>query len=409
MAIAIRNVRKKFGDFTALKDVSLDIESGELIALLGPSGSGKTTLLRIIAGLEIPDAGKIFLHGKDTASLSARERNVGFMFQHYALFKHMTVFDNVAFGLNVRNKARRPSKRAIREKVLELLRLVRLEDLHERYPSQLSGGQRQRVALARALAVEPSVLLLDEPFGALDAKVRKELRRFMRRLHETIHVTTVFVTHDQEEAMEVADRVVVMSHGAIEQIGTPSEVWHQPANGFVYDFLGNYNEFDGWKAADGSIHLSEYDSGQTSAPAPKGEANSPFPAWQRYPRAMRLLHRIAPRLAPLPTKQPSTAQSRQVKTRPGTGTPVKLYARPHELIIVREANDHSEYISARILHINPTGPLAKVEMERKNGNLLQAEVPSSVVQKEKLVKGMTVLVRPKHTRVFTDLAGLPGR
>ena len=313
MAIVIRNVRKKFGDFTALKDVSLHIESGELIALLGPSGSGKTTLLRIIAGLEIPDAGKIFLQGKDTANLSARERNVGFMFQHYALFKHMTVFDNVAFGLNVRSRARRPSKRAIREKVLELLRLVRLEDLHERYPSQLSGGQRQRVALARALAVEPRVLLLDEPFGALDAKVRKELRRFMRRLHETIHVTTVFVTHDQEEAMEVADRVVVMSHGAIEQIGTPSEVWHQPANGFVYDFLGNYNEFDGWKAADGSIHLSEYDSGQTNAPAPKGEANPPPSGWQRYPRALRMLRKIAPGFALQSTSPPCSAQSRQVK------------------------------------------------------------------------------------------------
>jgi sulfate/thiosulfate transport system ATP-binding protein len=409
MAIAIRNVRKKFGDFTALKNVSLDIESGELIALLGPSGSGKTTLLRIIAGLEIPDAGKIFLQGRDTANLSARERNVGFMFQHYALFKHMTVFDNVAFGLNVRNRARRPSKAAIHGKVMELLRLVRLEDLHERYPAQLSGGQRQRVALARALAVEPRVLLLDEPFGALDAKVRKELRRFIRRLHETIHVTTVFVTHDQEEAMEVADRVVVMSHGAIEQIGTPSEVWHQPANRFVYDFLGNYNEFDGWKGADGSIHLSEYDRGQPSTPAPKGEPNPPLSAWRRYPRTVRMIRKIAPGFALQPTSLPSTPQGRQVVARSGSGTPIKLYARPHELIIVREASDHGEYISARILHINPAGPLAKVEMERKNGSLLQAEVPASLVQKEKLVKGMTVLVRPTHTRVFADLAGLPGR
>jgi sulfate transport system ATP-binding protein len=409
MAIVIRNVRKRFGDFTALKDVSLDIESGELVALLGPSGSGKTTLLRIIAGLEIPDAGKIFLEGQDTANCSARERNVGFMFQHYALFKHMTVFDNVAFGLRVRSRARRPPKAAIREKALELLRLVRLEDLHERYPSQLSGGQRQRVALARALAIEPRVLLLDEPFGALDAKVRKELRRFIRRLHETIHVTTVFVTHDQEEAMEVADRVVVMSHGAIEQIGTPSEVWHQPANGFVYDFLGNYNEFDGWKAADGSLHLSEYNDGQASAPAPQRETSPPISAWQRFPRALRMLRKIAPGFAPQPTGLPVTAQGRQAVARSAIGSPMKLYARPHELIIVREASDHHEYVSARILHINPAGPLAKVEMERKNGNLLQAEVSAAVVQKEKLVKGMTVLVRPTHTRVFSDLAGLPGR
>lgn len=400
MGILIRNVRKSFGDFTALKDVSLDIESGELIALLGPSGSGKTTLLRIIAGLEIPDAGSIFLDGQDTANRRARERNVGFMFQHYALFKHMTVFDNVAFGLNVRARARRPSRAAIRAKVLELLRLVRLEDLHERYPAQLSGGQRQRVALARALAIEPRVLLLDEPFGALDAKVRKELRRFMRRLHETIHVTTVFVTHDQEEAMEVADRVVVMSHGAIEQIGTPSEVWHEPVNGFVYDFLGNYNEFDGWKGEDGSVHLTEFDVVEAGPPAPKSPTDPRTSAWSRYPRAMQMLHRVAPGLAPLPTALPSIVASRRELPRSAAGRPVKLYARPHELIIVREANGHSEYISARILHINPAGPLAKIELERKNGNLLQAEVPAALVLSEKLTKGMTVLVRPTQTRIF---------
>ena len=257
MGISIRNIRKTFGDFTALEDISLEIGSGELVALLGPSGSGKTTLLRIIAGLEEPDAGTLVLEGEETQSRGARDRQVGFMFQHYALFRHMKVFDNVAFGLRVRKRDRRPDKAAIQNKVMELLRLVHLEGLHDRYPSQLSGGQRQRVALARALAVEPRVLLLDEPFGALDAKVRKELRRFMRQLHETIQVTTVFVTHDQEEAMEVADRVVVMSNGAIEQIGTPNEVWNAPANSFVYDFLGNYNEFEGWKAADGAVHLSE--------------------------------------------------------------------------------------------------------------------------------------------------------
>jgi ABC-type Fe3+/spermidine/putrescine transport system ATPase subunit len=322
------------------------------------------------------------------------------MFQHYALFKHMTVFDNVAFGLNVRDRAHRPSRAAIRAKVMELLRLVRLEDLHERYPSQLSGGQRQRVALARALAVEPRVLLLDEPFGALDAKVRKELRRFMRRLHETIHVTTVFVTHDQEEAMEVADRVVVMSTGKIEQIGTPSEVWHEPVNGFVYDFLGNYNEFDGWKAADGSLHLSEYNDGQASAPAPQRETNPPISAWQRFPRAARMLRKIAPRLAPQTTSQPSTAQGRQVVARSGIGAPLKLYARPHELIIVREASDHHEYISARILHINPRS-LAKVEWSARTVTCCRRKSRCGGA-KEKLVKGMTVLVRPTHTRVFAD-------
>src|ERR1700749_3218791 len=244
MSIIVRNLQKRFGDFTALDNVSLDFPSGELVALLGPSGCGKTTLLRVIAGLEYADAGTVVLNGEDVASVGARERQVGFVFQHYALFRHMTVFENVAFGLRVKPRRERPSDEVIKRKVHELLGLVQLDWLPARFPHHLSGGQRQRIALARALAVEPKVLLLDEPFGALDAKVRKELRRWMRRLHDEIHITSIFVTHDQEEAMEVADRVVVMSQGRIEQIGTPAEVYHQPANGFVYDFLGNYNEFE---------------------------------------------------------------------------------------------------------------------------------------------------------------------
>jgi len=398
MAILIRDVRKNFGDFTALKDVSLDIESGELIALLGPSGSGKTTLLRIIAGLEIPDAGSIFLEGQDTANRSVRERNVGFMFQHYALFKHMTVLDNVAFGLRVLPKAQRPSKEAIRDKVMELLKLVHLDGLHGRYPSQLSGGQRQRVALARALAVEPRVLLLDEPFGALDAKVRKELRRFMRRLHETIHVTTVFVTHDQEEAMEVADRVVVMSHGAIEQIGTPSDVWHQPANGFVYDFLGNYNEFEGWKDENGQVHLTEYET-VASPEILSSESTKQASRWQPHNRATQVLNRLLPGRNKVAKAVPSETPVK-VAQRSINGTPIKLYARPHEIYVVREPNGHSEYITARIVHINPAGPLVKLELERKNGNLLQAEVPASVVEAQGLTRGQDVLVRPTNTRLF---------
>ena len=245
MSIHIENVTKQFGDFTALKDVTLDIPSGELVALLGPSGSGKTTLLRIIAGLENADQGRILFNGEDTTESHVRERKVGFVFQHYALFKHMTVFDNVAFGLDVRPKATRPSKGEIRDKVHELLRLVQLEGMAKRYPAQLSGGQRQRIALARALAVEPQVLLLDEPFGALDAQVRAELRRWLRRLHDEIHVTSVFVTHDQEEALEVADRIVVMNKGRIEQAGTPDQVYEHPANPFVLNFLGNVNMFHG--------------------------------------------------------------------------------------------------------------------------------------------------------------------
>jgi sulfate transport system ATP-binding protein len=245
MSIEIGNITKQFGSFTALNDVSLSIPSGELVALLGPSGSGKTTLLRIIAGLENADSGRILFNGADTTESHVRERKVGFVFQHYALFKHMTVFDNVAFGLNVRPKDARPTKGEIRDKVNELLRLVQLEGMANRYPSQLSGGQRQRIALARALAVEPQVLLLDEPFGALDAQVRAELRRWLRRLHDEIHVTSVFVTHDQEEALEVADRIVVMNRGRIEQSGTPDQVYEHPANPFVLNFLGNVNLFHG--------------------------------------------------------------------------------------------------------------------------------------------------------------------
>jgi sulfate transport system ATP-binding protein len=386
MTINVRNINKQFGEFWALKDVSLNIQSGELIALLGPSGSGKTTLLRIIAGLEKADSGTVILEGSDTTHTQVRERDVGFVFQHYALFKHMTVFENVAFGLRVRKKQDRPSDEAIREKVMYLLGMVHLEGLHGRYPNQLSGGQRQRVALARALAVEPKVLLLDEPFGALDAKVRKELRRWMRRLHEEIQVTSVFVTHDQEEAMEMADRVVVMSNGRIEQVGTPDEVWNRPSNGFVYDFLGNYNEFEGWKDADGTIHLSEYDvvSVEQHAPAPTPEW------WQRYPKALPWLK---PKSA-LPVQV-----QRKVKTIRGEGKTVKLFARPHEMFIAREA-DGEEYIAAKIVHINPAGALVKLEMERRNGAILQAEVPAEVVALLKLKRNDEILVRPKKTRVF---------
>lgn len=245
MSIHIDNVTKQFGGFTALNNVTLDIPSGELVALLGPSGCGKTTLLRIISGLETPDSGAILFNGENTTGRHVRERKVGFVFQHYALFKHMTVSDNIAFGLTVKPKQSRPSKAEIKDKVSNLLKLVQLEAQANSYPAQLSGGQRQRIALARALAVEPQVLLLDEPFGALDAQVRAELRRWLRRLHDEIHVTSVFVTHDQEEALEVADRIVVMNKGKIEQAGTPDQVYEHPANPFVLNFLGNVNLFHG--------------------------------------------------------------------------------------------------------------------------------------------------------------------
>jgi sulfate transport system ATP-binding protein len=242
MSITANNIKKTFGRFTALSGVDLNVPSGKLVALLGPSGSGKTTLLRIIAGLEFADegSGRIAFNGEDVTDVDAGHRRVGFVFQHYALFKHMTVFDNIAFGLNVRRQGR-PPKSEIADRVHKLLKLVQLDNLGGRFPTQLSGGQRQRVALARALAVEPKVLLLDEPFGALDAKVRKELRRWLRKFHDEIHLTTLFVTHDQEEALEIADEVVIMNNAKVEQVGSPQEVYDRPASPFIYQFLGNVN------------------------------------------------------------------------------------------------------------------------------------------------------------------------
>ncbi|EEY97293.1 sulfate ABC transporter ATP-binding protein [Acinetobacter sp. MYb177] len=256
MSIQVKNIEKHFGAFHALNNISLDFPDGQLVALLGPSGCGKTTLLRIIAGLESADGGQVILEGEDATNVHVREREVGFVFQHYALFRHMTVFDNIAFGLRVRPRATRPSEAEIKKRVIRLLDLVQLGFLADRYPAQLSGGQRQRIALARALAVEPRVLLLDEPFGALDAKVRKELRRWLRTLHDELHITSIFVTHDQEEALEVADQIIVMNKGNVEQIGSPREVYEKPATPFVFDFLGQANRFEGQNNA-GTIQIGE--------------------------------------------------------------------------------------------------------------------------------------------------------
>lgn len=340
MSIEIENISKQFGTFTALNDVTLTIPSGELVALLGPSGSGKTTLLRIIAGLEGTDSGRILFNGEDTTRSHVRERKVGFVFQHYALFKHMTVFDNVAFGLDVRPKNTRPSKGEIRDKVMELLRLVQLEGMAQRYPAQLSGGQRQRIALARALAVEPQVLLLDEPFGALDAQVRAELRRWLRKLHDEIHVTSVFVTHDQEEALEVADRIVVMNKGRIEQAGTPDMVYEHPANPFVLNFLGNVNLFHG------------------------------------------RLH---------PTGEQQAADENAVS-----------YVRSHDIEIERSQQD-STALKAKIRHIQKLGPSVRITLStQEKGEFIEAELTRDVFHNLGLQQGEEVYIRPRQVRVFVE-------
>jgi sulfate transport system ATP-binding protein len=346
MSITIKDVTKRFGRFLALDHVSLNVQDGELLGLLGPSGSGKTTLLRILAGLEAPDEGAVFSRGEDVTNHAVRERNFGFVFQHYALFRHMTVFENVAFGLRVR----RVAEARVRQRVGELLQLVRLEGLEARRPAELSGGQRQRVALARALAAEPKVLLLDEPFGALDAKVRQELRQWLRRLHDELHVTSVFVTHDQEEAFEVADRVAVLCDGRIEQVGTPQEVFDHPANALIMDFLGNVNVFHG-RAQSGRAVL--------------GGVEVDYPA---HPHDEARL--------------------------------VTVYVRPHELDIDRAAaNDAGP--KARVLHVNPAGPVARVQVrDEVSDAIIHIDVSLARYAELNLRAGDSVRVSPRRIRIF---------
>ena len=348
MSITVKHVSKSFGTFVALNDVSLEVPSGALLALLGPSGSGKTTLLRIIAGLEVADSGTVLYADEDVTGTAVRERNVGFVFQHYALFKHLSVFENVAFGLRVRGE----SRTRVKERVRKLLRMVQLESLERSVPAQLSGGQRQRVALARALAAEPKVLLLDEPFGALDAKVRQELRQWLRRLHDEIHLTSVFVTHDQEEAFEVADQVVVMNRGRIEQTGTPEEIFDHPASAFVMDFLGNVNVFQG-VVQGGRARLGELEV-----------------AYPEYPHD---------------------------ESRSATA-----FIRAHELEIVRKRNGRPS-LEVKVTHINPARPVVKVRVHSETfGVALSVDVGWERYADLQLRVGDTVYVSPRQLRVFVQ-------
>ncbi len=344
MSIEIKDVTKNFGQFKALDNISLKVETGELIALLGPSGSGKTTLLRIIAGLETADQGTILFAGEDAREKKTKDRQVGFVFQHYALFRHMTVYNNVAFGLRVKPKNIRPSEDQIRTKVRELLKLVQLEWVENRYPWQLSGGQRQRIALARALAVEPKVLLLDEPFGSLDAQVRKELRQWLRRFHDDLHITSLFVTHDQEEALEVADRIVVMNKGKIEQMGTPDEVYHNPANSFVLNFLGNVNFFH-LRVVDGKAYM-----GNTAIELPGLKSD--------------------------------------IKS-------ANLYIRPHQFQITKTPTAQTS-LKATVKYINPAGPVVKLDLLTESGNSIQVELTQQEFTTLKMNKNDKVYVNPKE-------------
>ncbi len=346
MSINIQQVSKRFGNFVALDNINLDIPTGELVALLGPSGCGKTTLLRIIAGMESADHGSIHFSGEDATHLHTRERNVGFVFQHYALFRHMTVFENVAFGLRVKPRKQRPNEAEIKRRVMELLSLVQLDWLADRYPSQLSGGQRQRIALARALAVEPKVLLLDEPFGALDTKVRKELRRWLRRLHDEMHISSVFVTHDQEEALEVADRVVVMNHGKIEQIGTPDEVYSNPATPFVYQFLGNVNVFHD------RLHGS----------------------WAEVER---------------PAHNPSGAANSKDK--------ITAFVRPHDIDIT--LHETPAALAATVQYIHLIGPTVRVELAH-GSEIVEVELSRDRQQELQLTQGQAVWFKPRQLKAF---------
>ena len=350
--IQIRRVTRRFGSFAAVDDVSFDVPGGELVALLGPSGSGKTTLLRVIAGLEAPDRGSILFEGDDTTARHPRDRHVGFVFQHYALFRHMTVAENVAFGLRVMPRRTRPAEHEIQLRVQELLDLVQLGPLGRRYPSQLSGGQRQRVGLARALATRPRVLLLDEPFGALDAAVRKELRRWLRRLHDEIRITSLFVTHDQDEALEVADRVVVMNKGKVEQIGTPAEVYDQPANPFVYAFLGSVNLFHA-RLQSGQLHI-----GSAAHDAPEQAAGA-------------------------------------------AGFPAMAYVRSHEVEITT-VPDGSTF-EAVVNHARTLGASVRLELSGvADGATIEAELSRERFAELNLQPGDRVFVKPQRMRVFVD-------
>lgn len=351
MSIYIKNIKKNFGKFVAIDDISLHIHEGEFIGLLGPSGSGKTTLLRIIAGLENEDEGEVFIQGSDATNQSIHDRKIGFVFQHFALFKHMTIFENIAFGLRL--KRPKLSQVEIKKKVYDLVKLVHLEGKEKKFPSELSGGQQQRVSLARVLAVEPKYMLLDEPFGALDAKVRKELRRWLKKLHDFTGLTTIFVTHDQEEAMEVSDRIAIIDNGKVVQVGTPMELWKNPVNAFVFNFLGNYNTFYCYAIQEGQLIIN------------------PDYIKQNIDSCASLKY-------------------------------IRAFSRPHEIQMEREPLEQKYFLPIHVTLINQAGPLVKIEVEDKDGQVYLIEMAISAFKLFNLQIGENLWIKPKEYKSFEE-------
>ena len=354
MSIEIKKINKSFGDFQALKEINLHVETGQLVSLLGPSGCGKTTLLRIIAGLEFADNGQVILDGQDMTTKSVQERNIGFMFQHYALFRHMTVFDNVAFGLTVLPRSQKPSRIEIKERVMRLLELVQLPHLAKSFPAQLSGGQRQRIALARSLAVRPKLLLLDEPFGALDAKVRKELRQWLRRVHHELGVTSILVTHDQDEALEISDNIVLMNHGQIEQEGSGSVLYHQPQTPFVTEFLGEASAFEGvvegsnWRFNDFTVPFSE--------------------------------------------------EQKRLGIHDGAA---RAYVRPHQWRLSRPTDSKDFMLNGYLQDVQDLGPLVRLlVVDEQQGQEVDVFVPQQIQQQALYQKGERITLSPESVTVF---------